>query len=212
MRGLLDNKSASDALAYFDENIVAQPKPVKRNVVVVLTINVTEHGVRVPTAEQTSQFAAQLSRLDALDVLKRENADKKNAIEAYCYAMRDKLTDEAFESASTGAIGSQPCSVDRSIDVCARVFSGRAGKVERRFVCCCCCARAATARPHRADRLLPLSSCCFFWCLLLLLFGVALTVARDWLEGAGSRAATAEVSAVLLSRRRRAGWLTTRRL
>ena len=56
---------------------------MKRTLTVTLIVNATEHGVRLLTSEQTANYSAQMARLDQLDVLKRENADRKNAIEAY---------------------------------------------------------------------------------------------------------------------------------
>jgi heat shock protein 4 len=97
VRGVSEKKAAIDVLEYFDENIVPKAQVLKRSLTVAL--NVTQvSGVRGVSDAVFNAASASLAEYDTRDVEKRARADAKNAVESYCYDMKEKLYDEALEA------------------------------------------------------------------------------------------------------------------
>jgi molecular chaperone DnaK (HSP70) len=97
VRGVSEKKAAIDTLEYFDENIVPKAQVLKRSLTV--TLNVTQvAGVRGVSDAVFSAATASLATYDTRDVEKRARADAKNAVESYCYDMKEKLYDETLEA------------------------------------------------------------------------------------------------------------------
>ena len=101
VRGVLEAKTGSDILEYFDENIVHKPKVVKRSKVVSLKIEQLAAGITGASDDDMAAYEAQLDLLDEIDLEKRRKADAKNALESFCYEMKEKLYDEELEAVTT---------------------------------------------------------------------------------------------------------------
>jgi len=98
VRGVVEAKVALDALEYFDENIVPKAQVQLRTLTVALNVTQVAWGVRGISDAAFAAATAKLKQFDERDLEKRLRADAKNAVESYCYEMKEKVYDEAIEA------------------------------------------------------------------------------------------------------------------